>query len=396
MVPEIILHIGMHKTGTTSIQAALNNFDDGRVRYARLNDVNHSIPIYSLFSKNKYEYLVHQKFGRSQDKIDTINDNTVIDLERELNMDREKIIISGEDISTLESDEVQSLVTWLRARTRSLRVMAYVRDPLGFASSALQQYIYGGIRKTRIPTPDYKKRFEAYTLCPEVSSIEFVEFNKDELVNGSVVSDFCSRVGFDGSGLRERRTETNESVSFECTQLLYHLNRFGIQTEGNPRLVKSRRRFSHFLNQSFKGSSFKIPKHWVWANMDMSDIYWMERVSGIQLAPIDLDSAESSSSYALEDAMDHIDQPTLRKLQKIVSDIDVSVGRDTNVTNLLNFLFASFYFKETYTQKKTEALTVERSCQEKLGTEHKQQQIKQEEKSAFAEKEFEMARMAAK
>lgn len=351
MVAEVILHIGMHKTGTTSIQSALNNFDNGRVRYARLSDVNHSIPIYSLFSKNAHNYHIHKNMGRSRYSIDMFNGNTVTDLERELSMDRETIIISGEDISTLDANEVGALVTWLKARTKSLKVLAYVREPVGFASSAIQQYISGGMRKTFIPTPDYRKRFEAYTQCPEVASIEFVQFNKDMLVNESVVADFCSRVGLDGSGLKDNRT--NESVSHECTQLLYHLNRFGIPTSGSPALVKTRKQFSHYLNQNFNGDSYKVPSELVWTYADMNDIRWMEETSGIQLSPTGMDnkvSAKTDSPEALEHAMEDIDKSTLRTLQGIVSDIDTAVGKETNVAKLLNFLFASFYFKEAYAQ----------------------------------------------
>lgn len=404
MVSELILHIGMHKTGTTSIQAALNHFDDGRVRYAQLNDVNHSIPIYSLFSKNKYEYHVHKGFGRSPEEIDAINDDTVIDLERELSMDREKIILSGEDISALQADEVQALITWLSERAGSIKVLAYVRDPLGFASSILQQCIYGGMQGVRISTPDYRNRFEAYTQCAEVDSIEFVEFKKNELLNGSVVSDFCARAGFDDSQLSEQRV--NESMSLECTQLLYHVNRFGILSSGNPELLRARNQFSHFLKENFKGDSFKIPKDWVWSHVDMDDILWMEKVSGIQLAPTDIDivsPAESTPLEELEQVIGRIDQPTVHKLQKIVSDIDVSVGGDTNVTSLLNFLFSYFYFKESFSQETAQALTLERERQKMRVAELEQQQASlQAELQAelqtervLREQEIEIARLAA-
>jgi hypothetical protein len=395
MAPEVILHIGMHKTGTTSIQSALKNFDDGRVRYAQLNDVNHSIPIFSLFSKDKYEYQIHKNFGRSPDEIDTINDNTVIDLERELNMDREKIIICGEDISALKPDEVQSLLAWLKARTESIKVVAYVRDPVGFASSVLQQCIYGGMRKTCIPTPDYRNRFEAYSQCVDVDSIEFVEFKKTELVHGSVVADFCSRIGLDSSGLKEHRV--NESMSLECTQLLYHFNRFGILASGNSALVKARNEFIYFLSQHFTGDSFKIPKDWVWAHMRMNDISWMEQVSGIQLAPSHLnpeDASESKALDVLEETMAHIDVTTLHKLQELVSKLDESVSCDTDVTNLLNFLFASFYFKETYARENAEALALDGNRREKIVDEHRQHQAKQDAALAQSTRQIEIARMA--
>ena len=71
--------------------------DDGRLRYAQLNDVNHCIPIYRLFSRDKYEYQIRKSFERSPNEIDTINDKIVIDLERGPNMERENIIISGDE-----------------------------------------------------------------------------------------------------------------------------------------------------------------------------------------------------------------------------------------------------------------------------------------------------------
>jgi len=345
MKPEVILHIGMHKTGTTSIQSTLNNFDDGKVRYAQLSDVNHSIPIFTLFSKNRYTYLPHNKFGRSEEEIDEINKNTVIDLERELNMDREKIIISGEDISFLEADEVQAMGTWFAERAKSVKVMAYVRDPEGFASSALQQYINGGLHKTFMPPPDYKKRFEAYTLCSEFDEIEFIQFKKTELLDGSVVADFCSRVGLASTNLTEQRT--NESLSLECVQLLYHLNRFGMQTSGSPDLVHTRRHFSHFLAKKFKGDSFKVPKDYVWANTNMGDITWMENVSGIKLIPTDLQAQDTNepSTDLLESTMDKVDILTRSKLQSVVAEFDEAIAKDTNVTHLLNFLFTTYYYK---------------------------------------------------
>ena len=233
--------------------------------------------------------------------------------------------------------------------------------------------------KTCIPTPDYRNHFEAYSQCDDVDSIEFVEFKKTELLNGSVVSEFCSRIGLDNSGIIEQRV--NESMSLECTQLLYHFNRFGILTSGNSALVTSRNTFIYNLSQHFKGDSFKIPEDWIWAHIPMNDISWMEQVSGIQLSPKPLISEDASESKALdllEETIAHIDLTTLHKLQELVSALDEPVSCDTNVTNLLNFLFASFYFKETYAEENRAALVVESSRQEKLVEEQKRHQEKQD------------------
>ena len=48
---KVILHIGMHKTGTTSIQSAIKNFEGNRVKVASFEETNHSIPMLTIFSK---------------------------------------------------------------------------------------------------------------------------------------------------------------------------------------------------------------------------------------------------------------------------------------------------------------------------------------------------------
>ena len=45
---EVILHIGVHKTGTSSIQNALHRFDDGGTFYAQLGNNNHSAVMHAI------------------------------------------------------------------------------------------------------------------------------------------------------------------------------------------------------------------------------------------------------------------------------------------------------------------------------------------------------------
>ena len=50
---EIIIHIGMHKTGSSSIQQTLHKYmNDKRFTYVDLGHANHSRQISSLFEKN--------------------------------------------------------------------------------------------------------------------------------------------------------------------------------------------------------------------------------------------------------------------------------------------------------------------------------------------------------
>lgn len=345
MITEVVLHIGMHKTGTCTIQTGLENYDDGSIRMARLTDINHSVPIYSFFSEKKYNYFMHHNMGRRSDEIDDYNRNSKILLENELALDREKLIISGEDISLLTRDEVFELVSFLKARASKVHVIAYVRDPEGFAASALQQYIQGGMRKAQLPTPQYKNRFSAF-IDSSADSIEFVEFKKDKLHKGCVLQDFCNRIALDSSDLEY--SGINASISLECAQLLYHFNQHGIPTAGNSSLRTSRKIFIADLASNINKTKFQLPQNLIWTDTNIKDAQWMESVSSIKLLPKGIKSLDNLNTeladQTLHELLNTISYPTLAQLQEVVRAIDPEIGKDCRVTNLLNFLFSQHYF----------------------------------------------------
>jgi len=44
-----VVHGGLHKTGTTSIQSSLDHYNDGNAAYANLGHSNHSLFLKTLF-----------------------------------------------------------------------------------------------------------------------------------------------------------------------------------------------------------------------------------------------------------------------------------------------------------------------------------------------------------
>jgi len=346
MADEIVLHIGMHKTGTTSIQRTLNNFDDGSVRMARLFDENHSIPIYSLFAKEKYDYPIHQNHGRTPAQIDELNEQTRQDLEAELSLDRKVVFISGEDIVMLDDEEVDSLVTFLKKHTNKVTVLAYIREPAGFATSALQQYVVGGWHQMMIPPPNYEIRFDSFVKCDKIDKFEFIEFKRSGLVQESVVHDFSARVGIDVANVVEQRV--NESLSFECVQLIYHFNKHGMPARGSSLLTNSRMELISNMQQRISGSKFKLRKDWVYQEIDMTDVQWMEQHLDFGLGSDEIqegNQGDSTVSEALEQMMADIQPETVTELQKYVAEVDETVAQDKNITNLLNFLFTAIVLK---------------------------------------------------
>lgn len=93
---EVILHIGMHKTGTSSIQDCLASFDDGTTRYAQFGVANHSIPMTTIFADDPYAYHIWRDQGAAASLVDQRRSDYRAMLEQQLrSSDHERLIISA-------------------------------------------------------------------------------------------------------------------------------------------------------------------------------------------------------------------------------------------------------------------------------------------------------------
>ncbi|MGZ7160613.1 MAG: hypothetical protein ACXVHR_09070, partial [Methanobacterium sp.] len=117
---EVILHVGLHKTGTSSIQETLfseiNNklLEKKDYLYPKSWYLNHSIPIYSAFCDDPEGYYENSRKGYSIAEIKNINERYLEGLETELTeREQTKLIISGEDISMLSLVNLHALKTYL-------------------------------------------------------------------------------------------------------------------------------------------------------------------------------------------------------------------------------------------------------------------------------------------
>ena len=341
---EVVLHIGMHKGGSSAIQKCLDGYDDGRRRYARLGDANHSVPLYTLFSTRYRDYHIHVNAGLSTARIDALRERASAALERELSLDRDALMISGEDLSTLEREGVRALRDFLLARVERVKVVAYVRDPFGFASSAIGQYAYGGMRTPHVPTPRYRERFESYLELFGAGDVEFVKFDRATLCGGSVVPDFCRRAGIDADAVED--DSVNESLSRELVQLLLRFNRDGMPSQGNRCLVEARRRLVRQLRTAFDGPAMKLSPAAVIPQLDREDVDWMERAAGIALGEgADVARAGSSDRGETLDTLLDIDDGTLLRLRELVGAQDETIARSAGAASLLDYLFMSCYFR---------------------------------------------------
>jgi hypothetical protein len=147
--PVLFLHIGAHKTGSTSIQEAFFNsasvFKQYGVSYFPYI-TNHTLPMTWLFADapERSDFTIRARLSPA-DLADTRQeiDRSLRDFLREL--DRPIKVISGEGISLLAESEVDRLREYLKMNFPfPVKVIIYIRNYYEFLDSSIQESVKNG------------------------------------------------------------------------------------------------------------------------------------------------------------------------------------------------------------------------------------------------------------
>jgi hypothetical protein len=223
-----VVHIGMHKTGTTSIQQSLDGFEDDAFYYARIvGRANHSVPFFSLFARNAARYARSRSRAEDPEQMAQFAAATEADLARSIaEAGNRTLIISGESIAMIDPEGVKALRDRLHRDFDDIQIVAYVRDPISFMSSAFQQRVRGGSTKALTEQGFYRSYRNSFGKFDHVFGRENVTlrfFDRSELLDGDVVTDFAAWLGIRTPFARK---QANESVSRDVVCLQYQYNRY--------------------------------------------------------------------------------------------------------------------------------------------------------------------------
>lgn len=112
---ELIIHVGTHKTGTSSIQTSLyNSRDSMQSHYFDFGEPNHSHVITSLFLKNPSDYHFHRKQARDASFVSSYIDKWKSELCLQIfSSHKDRFLISAEDLCTLKTEELLEMKAFL-------------------------------------------------------------------------------------------------------------------------------------------------------------------------------------------------------------------------------------------------------------------------------------------
>lgn len=230
---QCILHVGMPKTGTSSIQESLYyGLSDPAFRYIGLGEVNHAAAMAALFSDTPEKSYVHRKMGRSAqqvaqyrvqllDKLDNLLATTDADVQS---------ILSAEYCWGMRRTQYERIREFMADRGYSVRVIAYIRPWKEWLESSFQQRIKAGdlssfqIAPAGLSKIDYRERIETLETVFGSAHVQVFKYDPGTFPEGCVVRHFCQQVGIHFDAGRIRRA--NDSLKLPAIQLLYAYRRF--------------------------------------------------------------------------------------------------------------------------------------------------------------------------
>lgn len=227
---SVLLHYGMPKTGSTSIQVSLHkSLADERFHYVSLGQANPNNELILAFADdpNRYRFIARQQLPPN--KLAAKRSRVRALLGAELRKAAGKTaILSSEALYGMRATEIGALSEFLREYTTEVKAVGYIRPPADVLVSAFQQ----NLKAHDVKAFELGRAFPNYdiqiSMLDTVLGRENVEcwlFDPRRFPGGCAVQDFCGRLGIDFDPSLVIRK--NDGLSLPAISLLYAYRRLG-------------------------------------------------------------------------------------------------------------------------------------------------------------------------
>ncbi len=353
---QIILHAGLPKAGSSSIQ---NNFFQHRELLAECGLeypefhlegrqlVNHSDPLTAiLFDKrNLNQWAFRMGVMERQDEtreefrrqFDRIVEGSAADT----------LVLSAEAVTSFDRKQLRAMRKKLLKLTDRLRVVALVRSPLDTIESMLQQQAYGGGTEDNIAdivgaVAERLDRLERTF----GSELEILEFHRAQQEPGGIVGALLCQLGIPAERVAQLEfSRRNERVSMEAYKLMVAINRrypIGPVEEGGcKRHFHDVKPLARLPGNPFRIDSFRDTE---WYAAALEETAELERRYGFDFPayearePVSLWSM--NTLLALEDALSLLAAPQLRLAagEHLAAEAEALENSDPRRAAILDFI----------------------------------------------------------
>jgi hypothetical protein len=292
-----ILHVGMHKTGTSSIQHSLAGFADANFFYHR-DGKNHGRAILGLLgsASGSDKWWGRDTAKRTRAAPQGQPDESACRKFQETFqlLGHRALLLSGEHFVFLSTAELRKLQGILSEEgVEKIEAVAYVRTPAAYITSLVQQKVKvgtthffmlqdGGRLRLDREHCHYRRSFEKFDTEFGRENVHLWKFDPGSFPAGCVVRDFCSKLGI--ALPEERIVRVNESIPREAVALLYTYGklgeRFGSRSMRAPEIQALAGRLTKLGDTKFRLSP-ELLRPLLADNR--ADIEWMEARLGASL-----------------------------------------------------------------------------------------------------------------
>jgi hypothetical protein len=284
-----IIHFGMHKTGSSSIQQSLaERLDDPGFRYVTTGVANSSGGIAIGFLDDPATYQGSRKTGMSGSQLEHRRQIIRQRLSAQLRSERSSgacTILSAEYISTMKSGDFTSLCDFFAEHGYAVTAVGYIRSPKSYMESAFQQRVQGGFNTFELSKvyPHYRYHFDKFDAILGRERVRFWHFDPRSFAGGCVVQDFCRRLGIAFPPANVVRT--NEGLSRPAVSLLFAYRRFGPEFGVGPTVIRENLLLAQRFAQ-LRGPKLRFHSSLVAPILEeqRDDLAWMEERLGTSLS----------------------------------------------------------------------------------------------------------------
>lgn len=277
---HLFLHVGMHKTGTSSIQRTLHS---NKILLAKhgigYNDslINHSALLRLAFQDERTP-------GASPDKRAMFRHSLIQFFKT---CEQPTLVISGEGASHLSWGAAQDMLAFLRKMVDRITIVIYVRPPRSMVSSIIQQRIRVGLSIENIghlTWPNYPRAIGKFLSMHRDCDIVLQLYTPRELANGCSVATFLNIVGAH-PGLYGQIALKNENTSLSMPAVALQLAAVEA-LKGTTNHLLVRRRLGRLAKElrHIEGPRFRLPDpvidHVLCGPRPRAAIAWMEERLG--------------------------------------------------------------------------------------------------------------------
>ena len=282
------LHIGMHKTGSTTLQESLASVKHpSGWKYLTVGgSANMGGAMHAMFATDPHENIWLMKRGCTAKEIAAKGSKMRSKLATLITKStKENLIISGEALCGIDKNGILAIHDFLKPLCDEIRVIGYVRAPIELKVSFFQQRLK--YRKCEFRLKDlrlkYRERFQKFDEVFGQENVLIRKFDPASFTNHCIVSDFCEQIGIHAPD-RESVVRLNESLCREACGLLYAYRQFGPAMEIGSDVIKNNKQMIAPL-LAMQGTKFQVSRSLVHSSMlkEAKDIKWMETRLGLPL-----------------------------------------------------------------------------------------------------------------